>query len=376
MPFAALKIRSNPVVLQLCLSSSSGGLEAMPIRMAKLYRKEGYEAPVICLENSSIHISVINQKIPHLILDSKSLFIKKIYSTLKFIEQERVTHILAHHLHDLRLVWIIKKFLPKIHVIAWSHLLVDYKKFDPIHQSIYSIVDSLICMTDTHRFNLTQSLPISFDKIKVIPLGLDLTKFCNISAETKNEFRRLHNCNQTDFVLGCAGRFDPQKGQLELVTAVKNLKKRGYKFKLLLVGEDTYNEPGTKEKCRHLIEDYDLCDCVHIYDFIDDLNCFYHSIDMFVMPSHKETFGLVLIEAMASGCICLSTNAGGPIDILEHGTLGPLVDPCSPISICEGIQDVLINKQHWEMQARIGQEKALSTYGEKKLVSNLLQLVK
>ena len=93
------------------------------------------------------------------------------------------------------------------------------------------------------------------------------------------------------------------------------------------------------------------------------------------MPSYQETFGLVLIEAMASGCLCLSTMAGGPIDILESGRLGPLVQSRSASALAEGIEGVIKNPQKWESSRAASRKKALSTYDEKSLVENLKKLI-
>jgi glycosyltransferase involved in cell wall biosynthesis len=58
-----------------------------------------------------------------------------------------------------------------------------------------------------------------------------------------------------------------------------------------------------------------------------DLSVAYASADLFVLPSATETFGKVLLEAMASGLPCIAAAAGGPLDLVEHGWNGWLVRP-------------------------------------------------
>lgn len=67
---------------------------------------------------------------------------------------------------------------------------------------------------------------------------------------------------------------------------------------------------------------------------------------VFVFPTLRETFGKVLIEAMAKGC-CVLSSAQPPQDwILDYGAAGVLVNPESPVEICRALEDVVRNRAH------------------------------
>lgn len=373
---APLNTSVTPVVAQICLSPSAGGLELMAVRFSFLYQQNSIKAPLVCLENSFVQQRAEGQSLPIFKINKKQSFVSKIRSLVQFIDSESITHLLVHRLKDLKLVWVLKKLRPHLKVIGWAHIFIDYKKKDFFHRSIYSALDTLICMTETHRKNLLESLPIPPDKLQVIPLGIDLERFSGTrSTDEKTHFRQRHQIPQEAFLIGTAGRFDPQKGQLELLQAARQLKTSGYPFYLLLVGEDTEGEPGTKARCEQYILENDLQDRVKILGFIDGLEEFFANLDLFVMPSYQETFGLVLVEAMASGSLCLSTRAGGPIDILDGGALGPLVQPRSASALAEGIEAVIKNPSLWEKSRSESRKKALSTYNEKSLIENLKNLL-
>ena len=245
-----------PVVAQICLSPSAGGLELMAVRFSYLYQQNAVKAPLICLDNSFVQQRADKQSLPLFKLNRKQSFVSKTRSLIKFIDSEGVTHLLVHRLKDLKLVWVLKKLRPQLKVIGWAHIFIDYKKKDFFHRSIYSALDTLICMTETHRKNLLESLPIHPEKLQVIPLGIDLQRYTGtFGSEQKKLFRQRHQIPESVFLIGTAGRFDPQKGQLELLQAARQLKTSGYSFYLLLVGEDTEGEPGTKahsNNCRSL----------------------------------------------------------------------------------------------------------------------------
>jgi len=62
-----------------------------------------------------------------------------------------------------------------------------------------------------------------------------------------------------------------------------------------------------------------------------------------VLPSLKEAFGQVILEAMASGVIAIATNNGGTVDIIQNGVTGYLVPPASSEAIFEKITTILKN---------------------------------
>lgn len=82
------------------------------------------------------------------------------------------------------------------------------------------------------------------------------------------------------------------------------------------------------------------------------------------MPSYEETFGLVLLEAMASGCICISTLAGGPMEILEYGNSGILVEPKSSTALAQAMRQVLKSSGTNEQFRAKAQKLAQGKYSE------------
>ncbi len=67
----------------------------------------------------------------------------------------------------------------------------------------------------------------------------------------------------------------------------------------------------------------------------------YRSADLFVLPSKKEGFGIVFLEAAACGLPVIAGNRDGSVDALANGELGTLIDPESPLELVEAINKVL-----------------------------------
>jgi glycosyltransferase involved in cell wall biosynthesis len=75
------------------------------------------------------------------------------------------------------------------------------------------------------------------------------------------------------------------------------------------------------------------------------------SFDILAFPSHAESFGVVLIEAMAMGKPVVSTNCDGVLDIVLDGTTGITVPPKDPPALAHGLEQLIA---HADLRRRMG----------------------
>lgn len=132
-------------------------------------------------------------------------------------------------------------------------------------------------------------------------------------------------------------------------------------------------------RIRQLITDLGLEDAVTLAGFVPDeeLVAFYQTCDLFAMPSRKEGFGIVFIEALSCGRPVLAGNRDGSVDALLDGELGVLVDPENPAEIAAAMIG-LLNGQHPhplvfqpdELRCRV-----IAAYGPKKYAETLATIL-
>ncbi len=121
-------------------------------------------------------------------------------------------------------------------------------------------------------------------------------------------------------IIGTMGRFDPMKGFPDFIEALAELKKQGIAFKAVIGGapQDTYR--AEYEKICDIIKQNNLENEVELIGWVQDKTEFFKNIDVFVLPSRFEPFGIVLLEAMLHGKPVISSLAEGPAEIFAHNS--------------------------------------------------------
>jgi len=136
-------------------------------------------------------------------------------------------------------------------------------------------------------------------------------------------------------LVGAAGRIDTWKGFDVLLDAVAAMRAARPGLEVVIAGAPV---PGKEGYARTLRDRADAMAGVHWLGGREDMPALMADLDVFVLPSTgPEPFGLVLVEALASGVPVVATAAGGPLEILESSppSVGRLVAPGDPAALAE-----------------------------------------
>ena len=185
--------------------------------------------------------------------------------------------------------------------------------------------NAFVAMTQT-IYDEFLKLNISKNKISIIPNGINIKDF---KKNNKYNLRTKYNLKKNDFIYICVSRNHPKKGITYLVEAFNKF--NGDNFKLILYGKDI-NKIDTKNKNIIKFDEKDISNQSQGYKEIMQskvINDLYNLSDVFVLPTLIESFGIVLLEAMASQIPIISTNTPGVRDVLDNGKYGILVKPNS-----------------------------------------------
>lgn len=353
---------ASPRLLQICLSNSWGGLEMTALEIAKSYSTRGIFVRTACPPDSRLHEALNAEKLPTLTLNARSYFDPHcILQLRRSLIQDATTAVILQQLKD---IWHARPALlcrPDIELIGFAHIFLSVQKKDFLHGWLYHRMNTLICLTGLQKKNFATALPIAEDRIVIIPNSVDLRAFSPANRDT--EMRRILGAeNEKQILIGVIGRLDEMKGQLEMVAAARPLRDAGLDFKVALIGEETLNLVGTKARLQSMIREYSLENTVHLAGYRSDIPRVIASLDILAMPSYAETFGRVLLEAMASGTPTIATAAGGVPDIIDDGQTGLLVPPRDSQALADAITRYLNEPGLRDKIRALALEKARTIY--------------
>jgi len=151
--------------------------------------------------------------------------------------------------------------------------------------------------------------------------GVDSERF-RPDPETRKMVREQLSIPEDSILFLFLGRLTFDKGLLDLAGAFAKVCRSAGNTHLLVAGPD---EEGIKEKMLSLCSEHP--DRIHFYDFTDAPERFMAAADVFCMPSYREGFGIVVIEAGASGVSSIGTRIYGVVDAIEDNVTGYLYGP-------------------------------------------------
>ncbi|HSS21526.1 MAG TPA: glycosyltransferase family 4 protein [Pyrinomonadaceae bacterium] len=165
------------------------------------------------------------------------------------------------------------------------------------------------------------------DRVKVILNAIDTEAFVP-GTTAKRSLQRELRLRESDLLLGIVGQITKRKGQLELVRAFAKVHARIPNSVLLIVGAPLFNRDYEYlDLLKQTISELGLATNVRVLGARSDVSAIMQSLDLLVVNSAAEPFGLVIPEAMACGTPVLATAVDGIPEIIVHGESGWLVQP-------------------------------------------------
>jgi glycosyltransferase involved in cell wall biosynthesis len=195
----------------------------------------------------------------------------------------------------------------------------------------------VVVLSEYTHTKLRDTYNIPSEKIRVIPGGVDLERFK--PADSKTRIRRWLQLPDDCTVLLTVRNLVPRMGLENLLAAFRTAANHR-KDLLLVIGGEGPLAPKLKE----MSASYGIHDSVRMVGFIPeaDLPSYYQMADMFILPTTElEGFGLVTVEALASGLPVLGTPVGATREILVKLGQDFLFDDSTPGSIAAGILEAL-----------------------------------
>lgn len=237
-------------------------------------------------------------------------------------------------------------------------------KVDTLIKCWLPLADNLVAITDSVAEEY-RKLGVDESHIHFVPNGVDLNRF-NRPSEDRSLVRARIGVSADEILFLAVGRHHRKKNYSALVEAAALLKKRGSRsFKVMLVGAGVMT-------LREQVEQLGVADQLILHEQVgpaahddmppelpgDALVSLYRAADIFVFPSLIETFGIVLVEAMAAGLPIITTDAPGCRDIIRKGRDGIMVPPHDNDALADAMFQVMMDPAQCEVLAEKARRRA------------------
>jgi glycosyltransferase involved in cell wall biosynthesis len=199
--------------------------------------------------------------------------------------------------------------------------------------------------------------------IEIVPWGVDIDTFRPIERRAASEVIRV----------GFAKRLHPLSGPDIMLKAFQYARDRCKKRLLLRIAGGGPMEGRLKQEAAQLglVESIEWTGWVGKQEGLRD---FYHSVDMFVMPSRRESFGVSAVEASATGLPVIASRCGGIPEIVTHGETGLLVDAEDVAGFGEAISLLAGNSDLRASMGLRGRERVKENFDWRDSVKSMVRI--
>lgn len=324
---------TNKRIVQIAHIISHGGIPTHVINLLDIIPKFGAKGTLIGVfdnKNNQLscdYIPITNKRNPNGYTYLFNLWLKA-----PFLKIASTDVICTHRPDDMFPFILFHRKNPKVCTLHGKIFENVYIKHEKIIAKIYESIEkftlkrlsnhdasSIVAVDGTTERYFTNKYPWLRNKIKVIPVGIDLNKF---KPMNKEEMRRKYGFDTKDKIIIYVGRLEKEKNLEFLIKSFAFVKKNNPHTKLVFVGDGR-----ERVHLKNLVDELELKDVIFMgameYDKIPEvLNC----ADVFALTSLYESGPLVIIEALACGVPSVTVDVGRVREFIQNRYCGRIVE--------------------------------------------------
>ena len=210
--------------------------------------------------------------------------------------------------------------------------------------------------------------------ITVIHNSVDLDRF-HPDVNSRNQARRDLQIADDQLAIGIIGQLTPRKGQLELIDAFAKVVSEVPNAILFIVGSAIFNrDENYAEQLVGMAESLNVAHNVRFLGSRDDVPDIIRALDVLVVNSHEEPFGLTVLEGLASGTATLSTAVGGTPEMITHGVNGFLTARNDHASLVSALLTLLRDPQLREQLGANARRDAVARFSISRFIQEVNSL--
>ena len=234
---------------------------------------------------------------------------------------------------------------------------VQKRVYPYVYYLLQKLCDGIIVNSEQNKKHFIDVAKMDGNLIKVIYSGIDI-----------DEFKGFQNQKQSDhkFVIGVIGRLSPEKGHVYLIKALTYI--TNIDFECIFVGDGPL-----RAELENYVRKANLDRRIKFIGFQANVACAMSQMDVVIMPSLNETFGITIIEAFAMKKVVIASDVGGIPELVINGQTGLLFSAKDTSALAEKILYVYNNAEEAEKMAMNGYEYFKKNFTSSAMADNTIR---
>ncbi len=364
---------TTPVpILQTCFSRSWGGLEIQALEVTSQIGNRGYPVVLACSSSSRLASEAKARSLEVAEFSVSGYFHPAtIWNLSRYIRSKAFRIIHCQHSRDLSIVVPAAGLSGVSPKIILSKRVGSYvSKRDPFHRYTYSRVSRVLAISEVIRRNVLETTPMAPGRVMTLHDAIDAGEYSPARGDGAR-IREGFGFTKKNIVAGFVGRFSPGKGHEELLRAAAEVVRERPLVRFLVAGEASAGEEAYEREIRTLCTSLGLDGVVTFAGFRRDIPDVMASFDILAFPSHAESFGVVLIEAMAMELPVVSTNCDGVLDIVVEGETGLYVPPRDSRALASALLRLIDDPDLRRRLGLAGRKRVLELFDRRNQIDRL-----
>jgi len=331
-------------------------------------RKRGHHVALLCRPHAEIGKRAENDSIPVFRMQVRGDFGPiTILRTIRLLRREKFDIILTNMDKELRFAGLAAKIVGGSIVIPRRGIDYPLKNKMRYRFTYNKLADALIANSAATKSSLLRNAPwLDPQKIHVVYNGIDPKSFM---GEPGINLREEWALQGDAVIIGFAGQLDERKGIDCLLRSFARTAAVHKNVHLVIAGKGPM-----KSEIEEFSRKNNLDTKIHLVGFLDGIENFMKSIDVFVLPSLWEGFGIVLIEAMAAGKPAITTNVSSMPEIVLDGETGKIVPVDDADALFQAMNDLVQDEKLRELLGNKARTRVLEKFTLNRMLDSLENL--
>ncbi len=356
-------------ILHLSSADTIGGGERHLIDLADGHKLLGHDVHLVVRPRSPL-ITAVRNVCPDNISTiplRNALDATSARALSHLVKTKRIEIIHAHMGRDYPLACFAARQNPAARLIITRHVLFPLSR---LHGVSLKYVNRVIAVSKAVARSLREQGLVSEEKIAIIPNGIDLKRFDRPKeVAARNRLMNLCELPENSLLIGTVAELKDLKGHEEFLRAAAIIAQQFPQSHFLVAGDDPSRGKEYLAELKCLIGELNLDERVHLLGWIEDITQLVDALDVFVLASRTESFGLAIIEAMALGIPVVATETEGAREIIQHAETGVLTPINDFKALARAVAQLLGDSKKRELLSQHARERVRTNFSLEQMLT-------